>query len=237
MKVTVGCDPEVFLHDGAQFISAHGLFPGTKKEPHKVDKGAVQVDGMALEFNIEPANSEEEFNNNIVTVLKQMTEMVHKVDRDLKLRFIPIARFDPLYFSILPVESKILGCDPDYSAETGMQKAPPGDLEHRPFRTTAGHVHLGWTDGADPFDPAHFEDCRHIAKSFKNATYFKPTTPEEFERIRYYGGESSFRPKTYGVELRSPSSRWVEKEDDRRMMYRSIISRMEDIEANALHNS
>ena len=56
-QILVGCDPEVFVAKGGKFISAHGMIPGTKKAPHKVERGAVQVDGMALEFNIDPAAS------------------------------------------------------------------------------------------------------------------------------------------------------------------------------------
>lgn len=56
---TIGADPEVFVGREGQFFSAHGLVPGNKRRPHKVDRGAVQVDGMALEFNIDPASSYE----------------------------------------------------------------------------------------------------------------------------------------------------------------------------------
>ena len=52
-KFTIGADPEVFVADSLTntFVSAHDLVPGTKLEPFAVNKGAVQVDGMALEFN------------------------------------------------------------------------------------------------------------------------------------------------------------------------------------------
>ena len=51
-KILVGCDPEIFVKQAGVFKSAHGLVVGDKKDPQKVNKGAVQVDGMALEFNI-----------------------------------------------------------------------------------------------------------------------------------------------------------------------------------------
>jgi hypothetical protein len=59
MEFKIGADPEFFLRDKAtgKFVSAHGLIPGTKRQPMKVDKGAVQVDGMALEFNIDPVTN------------------------------------------------------------------------------------------------------------------------------------------------------------------------------------
>ena len=61
MEILVGCDPEVFVKKNNQFVSAHGLIRGDKKNPFPVKDGAVQVDGMALEFNINPAHSENEF--------------------------------------------------------------------------------------------------------------------------------------------------------------------------------
>ncbi len=69
---TYGCDPEVFLMVGDKYVSAHGLFPGTKAEPFKVEKGAVQVDGLALEFNIDPAKTPEEF----AAREKELTEFI-----------------------------------------------------------------------------------------------------------------------------------------------------------------
>jgi hypothetical protein len=119
MEFTIGCDPEVFLSSPKGFVSAAGLFPGTKAQPHRVEKGAVQVDGLALEFNIDPAKTPEEFDENIETVLTQMKEMVRQVDKDMRITFVPFARFDVKYFNDIPEENKILGCDPDYDAYKG----------------------------------------------------------------------------------------------------------------------
>ncbi len=47
----------------AEQVTASGLvIPDTAKEkPFPVTNGAVQVDGMALEYNIDPASTVEEF--------------------------------------------------------------------------------------------------------------------------------------------------------------------------------
>ena len=70
MQILVGADPELFVKNpnSGEFISAHGMVPGTKYDPYKVDKGAIQVDGMALEFNIDPARTVDEFVRNITEV-------------------------------------------------------------------------------------------------------------------------------------------------------------------------
>lgn len=67
MKLLVGADPELFVSDNGKLVSCHGLLPGTKAEPHRVERGAVQVDGMAAEFNIDPAGDEETFITNLNT--------------------------------------------------------------------------------------------------------------------------------------------------------------------------
>lgn len=230
MRLSLGCDPEVFLQDKVtkDVVSAYGLFPGTKTNPYPVDKGAVQVDGMALEFNIHPAKSIEEFNGNIETVLHQMNEMVNKVSPDLQLLFEPVAHFDPMYFALQPLEAKILGCDPDFD-EYGTEKTPPEGTQDNPIRTAAGHMHIGWRENGDPFEKGHFDNCKLIASKFKILKGYAPLTPSERERTKLYGGTGSFRPKSYGIELRSPSNKWVETKQGREEMFKITYKGMIDI--------
>lgn len=226
-NILVGCDPEVFLTYGNKFVSAYGLFPGTKEEPFKVEKGAVQVDGLALEFNIDPAKNEEEFLNNIDTVLNQMNEMVKNVDKGLKINFLPVAKFEEKEFEQLPEECKMLGCDPDFNV-TGFMNVAPEELINLPIRTGSGHIHIGWTNGVDPFSPEHFGDALVVAKHFHKYQPFR-LTAEEQERLKYYGGNGAFRPKPYGVELRAHSNVWVEHEKTRKAMYDFTIKTMNEI--------
>ena len=70
MAYLIGADPEVFVTDkNNQFVSAFNMVPGDKAKPYPVPFGAVQVDGMALEFNIEPASTRQEFIHNITCLL------------------------------------------------------------------------------------------------------------------------------------------------------------------------
>jgi len=227
MRFILGTDPETFLSLGGQFVSAHGLFPGTKKEPYKVDKGAIQVDGVALEFNIDPVDNMVDWNRNIETVLLQMKEMVQKVDKDMILKFEPIASFDKKYFDNIPIEAKILGCDPDFNFQGKMNPAPK--LQDVPLRTAAGHIHIGWTEGENPNSASHFEDARFISDKFYRSGIFTPKLSSEQERLRYYGMYGSFRPKSYGVELRSPSNLWVETPESRMKMFSKVMTQMQEL--------
>lgn len=224
MRTTIGCDPELFIQEGYDYISAHGLLPGTKQEPYKVERGAVQVDGMAFEFNIDPAKSADEFDRNIKTVIAQMEEMLRKIDKGLKLAYIPFAKFQAKYFATQPPESKELGCDPDYTF-AGAQQSPPPWLVEKPFRTASGHIHIGWTEDMRPFHPDHFAECMQIAGAFRGEDFFIPRTLLEKKRFEYYGKNGAFRPKSYGVELRAPSNRWVAKADTRIKVFNRVMDR------------
>ena len=70
MNILIGADPELWIIDRktGKPISAEGLFEGTKAAPYQVENGAVQVDGMAAEFNINPAKDSREFVYNTLTV-------------------------------------------------------------------------------------------------------------------------------------------------------------------------
>lgn len=214
-EIKLGCDPEGFLILGNRFVNAAGLFPGTKKEPFKLDKGAVQVDGTALEFNIDPAATAEEFESNIATVIVQLNEMIQKVDKDMKLVFRPIANFEREDWNTFSNDSKVLGCDPDWNYYGTVNPNPADKLADVPLRTAAGHIHIGWTQDSQKGDPAHFADCLHIAKFFYSNNVFAPTVADERTRLSYYGSLGSWRPKSYGVELRSPSNLWVGAKETR----------------------
>ena len=122
MLLKIGADPELFLKQNGRFISGYAMVPGTKTKPHKVEFGAVQVDGMALEFNIDPANNEKEFTHNINQVLKTLRNMVPK---EIDFAIEPVARFEATYFYQQPYQALMLGCEPDFNAYTEHENLPP----------------------------------------------------------------------------------------------------------------
>ncbi len=225
MKYLIGADPEVFVgsRDTGAFVNGHGLIPGSKTNPHPVYLGAVQVDGMALEFNIDPAKNVTEFIRNIESVQTQLEKMLKP--SGLCLRSEPVARFDPDYFKKQPEESKIMGCDPDFNAWTMSQnESPVGD---RPFRTAAGHIHIGWTEGKDPMDYDHIVECAKIVRSL-DCTMGIGTVlldPDDTRRS-LYGQAGAFRPKAYGLEYRVPSNFWLRSRGTTRWIYNTAIRTM-----------
>lgn len=216
--LTIGCDPELFVRNpnhGA-FVSGYGLIQGTKQAPFPVSKGAVQVDGMALEFNIDPAEDEDAFVNNITTVTSHLKRMVTGYD----LVFEPVAHFSDEYMNAQPAEAKVLGCDPDMNAWSISANHPPDS--NKTFRTAAGHVHVGWTKDKDPCDIDWIEDCAVLARQLDfylglpSLLYDKDT-----KRREMYGKAGAFRAKPYGLEYRVLSNVWVSSEFLTRWVYRN----------------
>jgi hypothetical protein len=208
-----GCDPELFVFKDGIPVSAEGLIPGTKSAPHKVEGGAVQVDGMAAEFNIEPATTFKDFNHNIELVMKQLTTMLPEGH---ELRAVPAVVFDKEIFDAAPEKAKELGCSPDYNAWTGQVNPPPKSPDNPFLRTASGHIHIGWTEDADLSDPQHVMNCVDLVKQldwYLGGWSVKVDTDPT--RRSLYGKAGALRFKDYGVEYRVLSNFWITSRDRR----------------------
>ena len=208
----LGADPEIFLKDiqtGA-FVSAHTLeniVRGTKERPEKVSCGAIQIDGTALEININPTNCEEEWVHNLSEVLSALEQ---RLPEGLYFSDSVTAIFEPTYFRAgIPPEAKAIGCDPDfeYSTRDGERprffQAPPG-----PRRSAGGHIHVSH---AHPWYTIRLDQYVGMgALTFDTDKY----------RNRSYGGPSAYRNKPYGLEYRTPSNAWLFSEERQRWAFR-----------------
>ncbi|MNQ03992.1 hypothetical protein D3C85_166980 [compost metagenome] len=225
IKLLVGCDPEVFMSKDGQFVSAHGAIPGTKKDPFKVNKGAVQVDGMALEFNIDPASNAEEFVSNLTAVMTTLKEMVPGYE----LNAVPVAEFSEEVMKVQPLEAIELGCEPDFNAwKNGEPNPRPNGAAT--FRTGAGHVHIGWGNDFDINDPDHLEACIMLTKQLDfylgiGSLLYDTDT----KRRTLYGAEGAFRPKSYGVEYRVLSNAWLRSEELMAWVFNTVQQAFNDL--------
>lgn len=229
MKILIGTDPELFLtNEEGVYFSGHDLLPGTKQNPFLVERGAVQVDGVACEFNIFPAETEDEFVKNINTVRSIMQEMVWQRRPDLTLTATPTAFFKPEYFFALPAHALALGCEPDFNAYTGVENDPPGTDE--PFRTGSGHIHIGWTSGQDFLDTEHFALCRRVVKQLDASLYpLSLSWDSDTKRQQLYGKPGAFRPKHYGVEYRPLSNAYLRDEEVIRLVFQTAVQSVRDL--------
>jgi hypothetical protein len=227
MEVLLGCDPELFVknsnHGG--FHCAHGLIPGTKIQPHPVKNGAVQVDGMALEFNIDPAKDITEWMANINSVRTQLQAMVP----GYSLETVPVADFDQRTMDHAPFEAKELGCEPDFNAWNGAPNPRPDGTVN--FRTASGHIHVGWTEDADVRSVNHTADCVAVVKQldYTLGIYSLLWDPDN-RRRSLYGRAGAYRPKQYGVEYRVLSNAWLKDERLTRWVYNAAIVAVNELE-------
>lgn len=208
MALLVGADPEFFLKHRRtrQNISAHGIVPGSKDNPHKLNKGAVQLDGTAVEFNIDASSSSAIFRDNIKEVLRQIREMIpEKYD----FNFTPAVKYGPKYFNKIPDDHKVLGCNPDHDAyNKGAHNPLPNPVGT--MRTGAGHIHIGWCKDAKVESTSHIADCMFVVRNMD--AILRPIEhlwDSDTLRRKMYGKLGCFRPKSYGVEYRSLSNAWV----------------------------
>jgi len=222
-EILIGCDPEVFVQQGGKFVSGFGLIEGTKEAPKKINRGAVQVDGMALEFNIDPASSEDEFVLNVSEVFAALKKMVPEYN----VVATPVANFTPEYMAGQPAAALELGCDPDYNGWSGVANPRPnGD---RPFRTASGHIHIGWRKPEEI-------DGDHTNRAFMAARQmdFFLGLPSLFydndvKRRELYGKAGALRIKEYGMEYRTLSNMWLNSENLMRWAYQSAVAGMESL--------
>jgi hypothetical protein len=215
----VGCDPELFIADTTGImVSAHDLLPGTKAKPFPVPYGAIQVDGMAAEFNIDPAHDEEEWTRNISAVMSTLTDTLPK---DFSLQVQPTCTFTRDVLSRVPEESLELGCDPDFNAYFRMPNPAPDSLAD--FRTAAGHVHLGWIEGALD-SPEHEEDALNMALQMDMFLGLPSLTYDsDSKRRELYGKAGAFRSKEYGCEYRTLSNMWLSSPKLISLVYRNAV--------------
>lgn len=222
---TVGADPEFFLYDvnKGELIAAEDYLRGSKEEPFKLNKGAVQVDGMAGEINIDPASSYEDFNNNLLTVLKQVRKMLPS---HVEIRYgSPTAHFSKKVWEKASEECKMLGCSPDYNAWTGTTNPPPNVAPGSRTRFAGGHIHIGWTEDQPLSDATHILNARELVQQLDYYLgAWSLIYDGDKERRQQYGKAGACRIKPYGVEYRVLSNFWLGESTYRREVWNRVQS-------------
>lgn len=216
-----GSDPELFIQNReGEFVSAVGIIPGDKQNPYSVKAGAVQCDGMAAEYNTDPASTYEEFEENTETVLGELRSFLPS---GYTLHAVPSVVFSQKQWDAAPDEAKVLGCSPDFNAWTGDVNPPPEDPANPTMRCAGGHLHIGWTNDAE-IDLQHIAHGRDLVKQLDGYLgYWSLLHDTDKNRRRLYGKAGSCRFKPYGVEYRVLSNFWVFDRDVRRELWNRMV--------------
>lgn len=216
----VGADPEIFIGSKGGFVSAHDKIPGDKRNPYLVHKGGVQVDGMAAEFNIDPASSYEEFQGNLDTVQSILKDML---GAEYDFLHTATVKFSEDFIEGIPNSALRLGCEPDFNGWTGVENDSPDEAAL--MRTAGGHVHIGLEDLAtdDMYNYDHYLECARLARILDETLgVYSILWDNDDERRSLYGKAASFRPKSYGMEYRTLSNMWIFESKLVKFVYKSV---------------
>jgi hypothetical protein len=227
-----GCDPELFVFNQDGVPVCADMIPGNKRHPKKVPGGAIQRDGMAAEFNIDPVNNFEDFDKNIVLVMGALEACLPD---GYTLKAVPAVTFSEQAFADAPRDATELGCSPDYNAWTGGVNPPPYCGDNPLLRTASGHLHVGWTEGQETTDLQHVMNCCDLVKQFDwyLGGWSVKEDPDPARRL-LYGKAGACRFKPYGVEYRVLSNFWVTSRESRLAVWNRMQAAITDLRNNNL---
>lgn len=195
---TKGADPELFLkhRTTGQLISSVGLIGGTKDFPMPIGEGcAVQEDNVAVEFNIPPCETAQQFVDSINYNLNYLRLQADLLGMELCIQ--PSGVFDDE--QLLTPAAQEFGCEPDYNAWKNGAQNPRPKAENKNLRSAGGHIHVATQ--LDILDAVKAMDL------FVGCMMLKFDTDKD--RRKLYGGPGAFRPKPYGFEYRTASNMWI----------------------------
>lgn len=215
-KLTLGCDPEVFLFDEARnsVIPACGIIGGTKNEPKDIGEGVgVQEDNVAVEFNIHPVTFEPG-GNALALATQKALEHVQGYVRNINNNYdLHVASSHIFTADALASEAaQRFGCDPDLDAYSMGDPNPTFTaLEVGTLRMAGGHIHLGLPEGID-IPKWAFVQLLDALVTFR----WQVNVSGEVigaRRRQFYGKPGAYRDKPYGLEYRTPSNYWLNNSD------------------------
>jgi hypothetical protein len=212
-NITVGADPELFLkNNNGHFVSSVGKIGGSKEEPRKIyeDGSSVQEDNVAVEYNIAPAKTKEEFINNNIKVLEYLEGYVGNLG--LKFSFDAAALFPPE--ELKSMAAMVFGCEPDFNVWTRSENPRPllpDDMYN--LRSAGGHVHVGWDD-PNLNDQEQLVKAMDVFLGCPSILYDK-----DMLRRKLYGTPGAFRFKPYGIEYRTLSNFWIQNKEHMGWVY------------------
>lgn len=211
-KILIGCDPEVFISAEGSIISGIGIVGGSKAAPRPVQFGTLQEDNVLAEIGIDPAATEDEWVTRITSVLGQLRQHLASIDATLDFKVQASAVLED-HWLMHPMAMEF-GCDPDFNAYT-REKNPRPSAETN-LRTAGGHIHFGYDTNL-----AEREDVIKAADVFIGLPAV--LMDDDAQRMMLYGKAGAYRPKSYGVEYRTPSNFWLRDERTMRWVYQQAV--------------
>jgi hypothetical protein len=224
MKFMLGCDPELFLTREGSLYSAIDTWGGTKDNPRPLDElgegFAVQEDNVALEFNIPPSATNQEFQENVNKIVNYLAE---NSKNQFGLLFSQLSAGEFPIEQLMDIRAMEFGCDPDYNAWTG-KKNPRPEAPNPLFRSAGGHVHVG-------IEHLSKRDARRLGQLMDLHLGVPSLLIDKGEeRKKLYGKAGAMRFKPYGMEYRVLSNFWIFSPSYQQWVWNSAERAIHDLE-------
>ena len=211
--LSLGSDPEFFLVDREGKVQvSQGVVPGTKDRPKQLRYGAVHRDNVLCELNPLPATCEEEFSNNTLALMDEVTA---RILRPKGLSLLTKASHEFEWEQLESKEARTFGCLRDEGIWERMQ-SPIDHSMCGNARGAGGHIHLG-IEGLTNSSLVTVISALDLLISVPLVL----VDPDKIRR-KFYGQAGKFRVKPYGIEYRTPSNAWCTSDNLRRWVYRQV---------------
>jgi len=200
--VKLGYDIEYALQMDGVFKPA-GILPitGTKGNAEQLTHGGVELDGVAIEITPPPAETEDQFVDNVLQLIKEVRKKYWRG----RLLAVPSAHY--IKEDLKSVKGAMeMGCMPDFNAWTLDMNEPPD--ARTTLRTFGGHLHI---EGGTP---------ETIRACDLTLGMWSVLNDHDTERKKMYGKAGCFRTKPYGVEYRVLSNFWCDSDKLLRQVYK-----------------
>lgn len=215
----IGTDPEMFVRTSSGIITSVAGKLGCSKE-NKIDLAKdvrLQEDNVLAEFDINPQQGFEAFNDNVQRGIDLTNEVLKKQDMEAALG-VSSHIFSKEELESFHPSAFVFGCTPDFNAFTGQKNASPTS-ENKGLRTAGGHVHIGVTGSLDV--------NKKVQMMLGVLCDYFLSLPAvlmdgDARRKELYGKASAIRYKPYGIEYRSLSNFWIGKKEDRQFVYDQV---------------
>jgi len=120
INITLGADPETFIQDAIEIVSAEGLTQGgTKQQPKLISEQGhmIQEDGIMFEYNIPPCSTEEDWVNNHNFCLNHLKELAARHGFTLSNKV--SSEINPKYLK--SIQATTFGCEPDFNVKIAVR--------------------------------------------------------------------------------------------------------------------
>ena len=201
--ITFGADPEFFITDKkGHIIPSCGLIGGDKGKAVELELGGYLEDNVTVELNPKQCGTG--------TALSKTMRLLKAQFTDAKgYAFSSNNEYQFKAEELVHPKAQAFGCDPDWDAYDNSPRARVNPEVVGNWRFCGGHIHIG----INPWPNIP----KNIFIQFLDLFAYSEYVAYDRAHMRrpFYGLAGLFRPKSYGVEYRTPSNFWCTEEGQR----------------------